>query len=312
MAPTRRSPEPAARERTASRLLASSAERSYDPEVDLDWDAPLVEGKWYHPDHLISLYGTEIWDRLTPEERIELGRIEIGWVATQGILAEIALMSMLLRVAAIDPTSARSQYALTEIADECRHSTMFGRSVAKYRGDLPPFPQPPVSVEVAARIITALLPINALAWAGTLLVEDLTDKMQRETTADESVQPLIRMVNRIHILEEARHMTYAREELARCAQDAGTLELAVSRVLLGLLAYGTTQLRVHPIIYKYAGLNPRAARRQAKANPYFRAQMADHAERLVRTLRGAGLIEGRVATFLWRRSFMLPTGPDAA
>ena len=30
-----------------------------------------------------------------------------------------------------DPTAAHAQYALTEVADECRHSVMFGRMIAK-------------------------------------------------------------------------------------------------------------------------------------------------------------------------------------
>jgi len=46
------------RETTAERLLRSSAARSYDPEVDIDWAAPLPEGKYYLPEHRVSLYGT--------------------------------------------------------------------------------------------------------------------------------------------------------------------------------------------------------------------------------------------------------------
>ena len=33
------------RDVTAARLLKSSAKNSYDPYVDVDWDAPLAEGK---------------------------------------------------------------------------------------------------------------------------------------------------------------------------------------------------------------------------------------------------------------------------
>lgn len=37
-------------ERTAVRLLRSSVDRSYHPEVDVDWDAPDVPGLRYVPD----------------------------------------------------------------------------------------------------------------------------------------------------------------------------------------------------------------------------------------------------------------------
>ena len=39
--------------------------------------------------------------------------------------------------------------------------------------------------------------------------------MQRLTFPDERVQPLVRGVTRIHVVEEARHVRYAREELRR-------------------------------------------------------------------------------------------------
>ena len=60
------------RDRTATRLLRSSAEHSYDPEVEIDWEAPFAEGRFFVPEHRSSLYGTALWDRLTPEQRIEL------------------------------------------------------------------------------------------------------------------------------------------------------------------------------------------------------------------------------------------------
>ena len=52
----------AATDATALRLLRSTAKQSYDPEVDLDWDAPLVDGAWFMPPERLSLYGTPIWD----------------------------------------------------------------------------------------------------------------------------------------------------------------------------------------------------------------------------------------------------------
>src|SRR5437660_11163656 len=121
-------------EKTAQRLLNSSAQRWYDPEVDIDWAAPLAEDKDFHPAHRVSIYGTELWAGLSPEQRKELGKQEIAAIASFGIAAEIGLMSMLLKfVMQSDMATAEAQYALTEIDDECRHSTMFARSI-EYSG----------------------------------------------------------------------------------------------------------------------------------------------------------------------------------
>lgn len=129
------------RERTAERLLKSSAARSYDPEIDIDWSAPLAEDKYFLPEHRVSLYGTELWRRLTPEQRLELGKHEIISITSFGIYAEVALMHLLLKVVTDgDPTTRHAQYALTEVADECRHSTMFGRGIEK--SGVPPYLAP--------------------------------------------------------------------------------------------------------------------------------------------------------------------------
>ena len=71
---------------------------------------------------------------LTEEQRIELSQHEVGSIASVGLWFELLLMQMMLRdLYDDDPTGAHMQYALTEMADECRHSMMFGKSIARLR-----------------------------------------------------------------------------------------------------------------------------------------------------------------------------------
>src|SRR5262249_55514788 len=86
------------REKTAERLLKSSAARSYDPDVDIDWSAPVEPDKYFLPEHRVSLYGTELWERMTPEQRYDLGKNEIVSITSFGIYSEVALMHLLLKV----------------------------------------------------------------------------------------------------------------------------------------------------------------------------------------------------------------------
>ena len=295
------------REATARRLNQSSVEHSYDPVVDIDWEAPVDPALRYHPDELVSLYGTALWETMTPAQRRDLARLESGWNASQGIVAEIGLMTQLLRVATMDPLSQHGQYALTEMADECRHSTMFSRSVSKLRepGD-PPTRQPiPRPIATIARVLGILLPDSPTGWASLLYVEDTLDKLQRETMNDERLQPIVRMVNRIHVIEEARHMTYAREELQRTLDSTGRIGLQLNRVLVGLMVLVSSRVVVPPFAYEAVGLNPEEAMRQARENPNRHSAARRHAERYVKTMDAAGLIAGRFTTSLWRRSGLL-------
>src|SRR4051794_22449495 len=103
-----------ARERTAERLLGSSSRNSYDPDLDIDWAAPIEGDGAFLPFERVSLYGTPLWDELTHEQRVTLSKHELASVAGTGLWFEIILMQMLARYAYHqDPQSAHTQYALT-------------------------------------------------------------------------------------------------------------------------------------------------------------------------------------------------------
>ena len=85
------------REQVAERLLASSAKHSFDPDKELDWDAPFEDGKWFWPPELVSLYDTPMWRRMSEEQRILLSQHEAASLASLGIWFEIILMQLLCR-----------------------------------------------------------------------------------------------------------------------------------------------------------------------------------------------------------------------
>ena len=74
------------REQVAERLLDSSAKHSFDPDKELDWDAPFEEGKWFWPPELVSLYDTPMWRRMSEEQRILLSQHEAAALASLGHL----------------------------------------------------------------------------------------------------------------------------------------------------------------------------------------------------------------------------------
>ena len=76
-ASTRQQPAPTSRQEFAERLLKGSVKKSYAPVVDIDWDAPLDEDKFFLPPKSVSLYGTPMWDEMTREQQIELSRQEL-------------------------------------------------------------------------------------------------------------------------------------------------------------------------------------------------------------------------------------------
>ncbi|MEU6132619.1 diiron oxygenase [Saccharopolyspora sp. NPDC047091] len=289
------------REKTAARLLKSSAKNSYDPEVDIDWDAPLLDDAPYVPFHRSSLYGTDLWERLDHAQRVELTKHEFASIASNGLWFEVLLMQILLKeFYDSDPRTDHAHYALTEIADECRHSTMFGKAVR--RVGAPAYGPVPL-LRQAGRALPAILK-GPSAYAAILVAEEILDRFQRDQMNDESVQPLVRMVNRIHVLEEARHVTFAREEVVRRMAGCGPAERAWHQFATALVSYAICFSLINPRVYAAVGLRPRDAHAAAWRNPNFQHTLHWGGEKIMGFLDEAGLIGGPGMPF-WRKSFLI-------
>jgi hypothetical protein len=290
------------RERTAERLLRSTAVLSYDPEVDIDWSAPLEDGKGYMLARRCSLYGTELWDQLTQAQRLELSKHEAASVAGLGIWLEMVLLRMLAKITYNgDPASRHIQYALAEMAEECRHSTMFARMIERIGA---PAYRPPRLVHRLGSILPAIAYGPAL-WGAILIGEEIPDRYQREQVNDDSIQPLMRMVNRIHITEEARHIGFARAEFMRSAARLTAAERPYQRLLLARTGYIVASNLINPEVYAAVGLDPKMAARVAQANPHFRESVRFGGEKIVAFLDEAGMV-GAPGMHWWRKSLLIP------
>ena len=66
---------------------------------------------------------------MTEQQRVTLTRHEVASIMSTGIWFEMILQQMLLREHYAGDTMRKDfRFALTEIADECRHSIMFARA----------------------------------------------------------------------------------------------------------------------------------------------------------------------------------------
>lgn len=285
----------------SDRLLRSSARQSYDPEVDIDWDAPLVEGTWFMQPERMSLYGTSLWESLGEERQIELSRHEVASLASVGLWFELILVQVMLRdLYDEDPRTQRMHYALTEVADECRHSLMFGKMIDRL--GVPAYGPSP-RIHRFGKVMK-VLGTGVGAYASILVAEEILDHWQREVMRDERVQPLVRMVSRIHVLEEARHMTFAREEVERMLPTLNRAQLAWHQAMTAQTAFMVSRALVNPQVYAAVGLDPLEARKAALSNPRYQETLLWMGERVTGYLDGLGLIPSHQRR-LWRRSLLM-------
>ena len=277
------------REVGAQRLLATSAKHSFNPDTDIDWSVPVDNGMPFVREDRLSLYGTPLWDRMSETQRLALGKRELCSIASVGLWTEEVLMQMLLRHAySHDVLTAHHRYALTEIEDECRHARMFARMITTFGCEAV---GPGKGVKRLGRIFGAISTWPQ-TFAGVYFVESFTDTLQREAMDDESLHPIVRQVARIHVIEEARHLKYARDELDRQLLGMKRAELEYTRLIVQRTIHVTTDSFIHPVIYRQIGLDPYEARAAARANPHFIETKRFAARRSLDMLRDVGLLGG--------------------
>jgi hypothetical protein len=128
--------------------------------------------------------------------------------------------------------------------------------------------------------------------------------MQRVMMDDPGIQPLIRAVNRIHVVEEARHVRFAREEVSRRMTGMNFATREMHRWVAAVVAYLIIDSLVDPEVYAAVGIEPAVGRAAALANPNHQQSRRWMAERITGFLREEGLIGGPT-TAIWRRAHLI-------
>ena len=193
-----------------TKQLGKLIEKSYDSYMDLNSILPWAQGvnRAIAPkreDHS-WIYGTEYWDRLTPEQRLELLWIENAQTPAAFIWLEEGLSPLFIRLLhnfnGQFPEPIR-EYMMIFCKEEIVHTQMFRRYL-KVAG-LPLFKRPQfmdfvVDVEKMHPIVGILI---------TFLLE-ATAEEQAMRQEGPGIDPLTRQLYYEHHREEARHLAFGR------------------------------------------------------------------------------------------------------
>ncbi len=286
------------RNQIATRLLKTAAKHSYDPNTTIDWDAPAVPGLFWIPEKQVSLYGTPMWEQMDLAQRIELSKHELASMYSIELWVETVLMHMLVRhVHNVDADTPLAWHMWTEIAEECRHSTMFGRVIAT--SGCPEY-GPGRLLHRLGKLFGAIA-TPTLMMAGALFFEEYGDTLQRACIDDETLQPIVRTASRIHVIEEARHIKFARDELARRVPHLSLAERVFVQALTGPFVYAVVSSMVHPKAYVNVGLDVTEARTQVATNPHHLQTQQWASQSSVALFTELGLTDP-ISRVWWRRA----------
>jgi hypothetical protein len=200
-----------------ARLSRQSVEKHFDAYVDIPWDEPgwaidQADPRWeLAPD--APLAGTD-WYRSQPAEtRSRLGLHLVVSNMKAGLQFENILERGLLEYAfALPDRSPEFRYAYHEIIEESQHSLMFQEFVNRSGLDAPGLTW---DLRLGSRAVVQMARrFPAMFFVFVLGGEDPIDHVQRRTLrSGRELHPLIERIMRIHVTEEARHLSFARQYL---------------------------------------------------------------------------------------------------
>jgi P-aminobenzoate N-oxygenase AurF len=279
----------------AERLVNASRKASYDPFTEIDWDVEFDDdhGLYLVPEDL-PLYGTPAWEAMRHPTRVAYSRHECASLCAAGIWFENILMQLLLRqLYDLPATDGSHHYLLIETADECRHSSMFGEFIR--RAGTPSYAVPR-RLRMLGRFLVATAS-GPEAYIAILAAEELLDASNRRSIGDRRLHPVVRGMARVHVAEEARHMSYARAFVT----DVWPTVRPVTRWRTGLRAPLAVAIiaraLTNPAVYRTVGVRRGLA--EARSNPHHRQRVVRDLERLTGLLADVGVITP-VTRPLWR------------
>ncbi|WAC90172.1 AurF N-oxygenase family protein [Mycobacterium sp. Aquia_213] len=288
-----------------ARLSALSVTHHFDAYGDIDWDSAefkidRTDPRWELPSD-DPLACTEWYQSLPTEQRLGLGLDGAVAMMKTGIEFERILKQGLLEFAGTLPNGAPEfRYAYHEVIEECQHSLMFQEFVNRSGFDAARLP---LYARLGARLVIALgKRFPPLFFVFVLGGEEPIDYVQRKVLrCDNDLPPVLERVMRIHVTEEARHLSFARSYLKTRATKLkwyGRLQLGVGApIILSVMA--RMMLRPSPqLVAKYS--IPKGVLAQAYTNnPTTKADNLAAIRRVRKLCAELGVLGGGYR-LLWR------------
>ncbi|MEV1244350.1 diiron oxygenase [Nonomuraea sp. NPDC050022] len=231
-------------EAVIQRLSKASVDKHWEPYKDIPWEDPeflvdQTDPRWELPQ--VDKLGAHPWyQSRSPETRARIGLWRLATAMKIGLQFENLLKRGLLNYAYRLPNgSPEFRYVYHETIEEGHHGMMFQEFVNRTKLPVRGMPGP---LSLLAQVAPWIPLISTeLFFVFVLGGEDPIDHVQRKVLKDDRVHhPLEETIMRIHIAEEARHISFARHYLRnrvpRMPRYRRLMLGVASPIILGIMA----------------------------------------------------------------------------
>lgn len=241
-------------EQEIERLIQISKDKPLLPESFVPWATQLEDHFELMPKTLLSLYGHELFSKMTSEQKRELARAEIAQVMySYAWSEELACLFFFRYVSSLkNITSAECRYVLKEAEEECRHMQMFAMVVKKL--EVEPL-RPRWLHRSAAWFATRFLPSDIM-FMSVLGIELVTDVYGTELRQQSNIYPVLAKISQLHNIEEGRHIHFTELLLKKYTEKAGLYKRSIYSIVVCLNIYFMRTMYVRKEIFRKIGLDP--------------------------------------------------------
>lgn len=276
------------------KLSAASRADFANPYRDFEWPERARPG-WYMSPELISLWGTDRWERLDDAARQRLSFFEAVNFFSLNIHGEKSLVEGLSRRLYAGDAPEMTQYLHHFLDEENKHMVYFGGFCMRYAGKIYAdkslvFPREYAPGEE-----------EFLFFAKVMIFEEIVDVYNVRMARDERLEAVARAINRMHHQDESRHLAFGRRQVRRLFErhaPAWSRDVREGvRAYLGEYLVSTWKQYYNPDVYRDAEI-PEAyeLREQAFERPGARAHRAEVTRPCMRHLVESGILEAELAT----------------
>ncbi len=277
-------------ERTVERLCELSKKSNANPYAEIGWAESLDREQWFTSPELISIEGTEAYERLGESERKRLSFFEAVNFFSLNIHGEKALIEGLARRLYLKGSDAISPYLHHFLDEENKHMACFGGFCTRYAGKIYPerkiaFPRQYADGEE-----------DFLFFVKVLVFEEIVDVHNARMSRDDRLVPLARAINLMHHRDETRHLAFGRKLVGamfeRCRERWSEATLRGVRETVGAHLAATWKEYFNPDVYRDAGFaEPYRVREQGFQHPRARERRREISRSCVRHLLDCGVLE---------------------
>jgi hypothetical protein len=203
-------------------LYEKAKREQWNATNQLPWETSVDPESELVPDFQIPVYGTHIWEKLTPGDIRKLRREALSWTLSQFMHGEQGALLCTAKIVETVPWIDAKYYASTQVMDEARHVEVF----AKYLDDK----------------LSGHYPINAHL---KLLLDDIVNDSRWDMTYlgmqimveglalaafgfihQITTEPLLKQLLRYVMADEARHVAFGVLSLKEYYSELTDAELA--------------------------------------------------------------------------------------